>query len=142
MMPTAMKKNPHWRVRWMVFTIIVALIWFQFPILPRASMEQLGTYLVTLVISATLIYAVFGRIVVWFVVGLMSFGNALGRSFREAEQNRRTMRQIAERLKAEPTPPQPFLEPRTRLPVVPAFDEPKTATPELLGVPRSDRVLN
>jgi hypothetical protein len=142
MKPTTAKKNPHWRVRWMVFTIIVAAIWFRYPIMPRASSDQLGTYLVTLLISATLIYAVFGRIVVWFVVGLMSLGHAFGRSFREAEQNRRTMREIAERLNAaKPEKPQ-FLEPKSRLRVVAAPKQPEHVAPEAVPVFGSDRVLN
>ena len=139
MKPSKLKKNPHSHVRWMVFTIIVALIWFKYPPPARAGFEQLGAHLLTLLISASLIYAVLGRIAVWVIVGLMALGHAFGASFREAEDNRRQMREFAGRIKAE-SPLFLESERRPRAPTV--LEEAQQVAPDAVPAFGAERVLN
>ena len=136
------RRNPHWRERWLVFTTILMIVWFRAPMPPRLQPHEFALYVTGLLIGSILVYAVFGRLLVWIWLGLSGLVHASGSSFREAAENRQAMKAITRQLMAQRPN---SLERPMRAPVItimPDVDSlppiPSSATEE----PQTTRVLN
>jgi hypothetical protein len=88
----------HKRERWMIFIAIFAVVWFKNQ--PNSNLQptQYALQAVSVLIGSGLMYALFGRIVLWVWLGLYGFVAALAEPFAEAARNRAEMKDLTVKL--------------------------------------------
>ena len=132
-------RNPHWRERWLVFTTILMIVWFRAPPLPRLQPHEFALYVTGLLIGSALVYAVFGRLLVWVWLGLSGVVRAAGSSFRDAADNRQAMTAITHQLMAQRPD---SLERHVRTATVTTLPEGNPIPSSVPAEPHTARVLN
>ena len=136
------RRNPHWRERWLVFITFLMIVWFRAPMPPRLQPHEFALYLTGLLVGCIVVYAVFGRLLVWIWVRLSSLVHIAGRPFREAKDNRRALEAITRLMAQRPNgfertmpPPPPMRTPViTTMPPLPAIPSSVPEEPQMVRV--------
>jgi hypothetical protein len=125
----------HKRKRWMIFMAIVAVVWFKNQ--PSTTQPtQYALHSISVLIGSGLMYALFGRVLLWLWLGLCGFVAALAAPFEEASRNRREMDTITQQLMGKRNN---ALERRLRTPVIHSSEP---AAPVAVPKQTEPRILN